>query len=151
MNEVPEQDMALAINRGFQTEGLPKRIKIDNGKPLVYPHERQIPTLTILWWVGLGIEVIQNKPRCPQQNGTVEGLQNICYRWSAPAQCANIEQLQGAVNEANRIQRSVFRMPRKQRLTRQQLYPQLAINPRKYQPEVFCFQKAEAYLAQKLS
>lgn len=142
--------MALAVNRCFEAEGLPRRIKIDNGRPLAHPQDRNVPTLTVLWWVGLGIEVVYNKPSCPQQNGTVEGLQGICCRWSSPVECANIGQLQMAVDEANRIQRSVFLVPRKDRLTREQLYPQLATNPRKYDPKTFCFNKVGAYLAQKV-
>ena len=75
MAQVPEAAMCEAVNHCFEKEGLPVRIKIDNGLPLVHPHQRDLPTRTVLWWVGLGIEVVCNKPRCPQQNGTVENLQ----------------------------------------------------------------------------
>lgn len=150
MSEVPERDVALVVNRCFEAEGLPVQIKIDNGKPLAHPSERDLPTLTVLWWTGLGIHVVYNKPACPQQNGTVEGLQGICCRWAEPSRCASVEELQAAVDEANRIQRSVFRVPRKKGLTRQQLYPELDTNPRKYDPKAFSFEKVEAYLAQKV-
>lgn len=139
--------MALAINHCFENEGLPRRIKIDNGVPLVFPHESDLPTLTVLWWVGLGIEVIKNKPRCPQQNGTVEGLQGVCFRWADPANCATAEQLQQSINEAIRIQRRVYLLPKKKHQTRQQLYPQLNTNPRKFSVSAFDFNRVKNYLA----
>lgn len=150
MSEVPQQMMALAINHCFEAEGLPQRIKIDNGVPLVYPKERDLPTMTVLWWIGLGIEVVYNKPRCPQQNGTVEGLQGTCFRWSNPAQCTCAEQLQHAVKEANRIQRRVYILPRKKHQTRTQLYPQLDSNPRRYHVDVFDFERVAQYLMYKV-
>lgn len=142
--------MALAVNRCFEIEGLPQRIKIDNGVPLVYPHERDLPTLTVLWWIGLGIEVVYNKARCPQQNGTVEGLQGICFRWSNPAKSASVQELQQAVKEANRIQRSVYLIPKKKHQTRAQFYPQLNTNPRRYHINAFHFERVDQYLAQKV-
>lgn len=150
MSEVPQQLMAKAVNRCFVKEGLPRRIKIDNGEPLVYPHERDLPTLTVLWWIGLGIEVIYNKPRCPQQNGTVEGLQGVCFRWANPAQCASLEELQHAVNEANRIQRCVYSLRTKNHQTRSTIYPQLQTNPRPFHPRLFDFDRVKQYLSQKV-
>jgi hypothetical protein len=77
VTEFSEKEVALSINTCFNAEGLPKRIKIDNGLPLARPQQIDVPTLTELWWTGLGIEVIRNQPVCPDQNGTVEGLQGI--------------------------------------------------------------------------
>ena len=150
MSKVPQQLMAAAVNHCFEAEGLPRCIKIDNGEPLVYPSERDLPTLTVLWWIGLGIDVVYNKPRCPQQNGTVEGLQGICFRWSDPAQRASVEALQSAVNEANRIQRCVYRIRKEKYQTRIQLYPQLATNPRRFHLQAFVFDRVKQYLAQKV-
>lgn len=150
MSEVPQQAMAKAVNHCFKQEGLPRRIKIDNGVPLVYPKERDLPTLTVLWWIGLDIEVVYNKPRCPQQNGTVEGLQGTCYRWSDPTKCASVQELQVAVKEANRVQRSVYLLPGKKQQTRTQLFPQLNTNPRRYHIDAFSFDRVAQYLAQKV-
>jgi hypothetical protein len=150
MSEVPQADFAAVVNRCFEAEGLPRRIKIDNGHPLVYPKERDLPTLTVLWWIGLGIEVVYNKPACPQQNGTVEGLQGTICRWAEPQHCRSVEQLQEQISEALRIQRQVYRMPRHQHKTRAELYPDLLTNPRQFCPEQFDHSKVEAYLAQKV-
>lgn len=150
MTQVPETAMCQVVNHCFEKEGLPVRIKIDNGLPLAHPQERDLPTHTVLWWVGLGIEVVYNKPRCPQQNGTVENLQGTCFRWSNPAECQSPEMLQERLNEANRIQRSVFRLRDKGGKTRQELYPQLDNNPRKFTAQVFDYERVKQYLAQKV-
>lgn len=142
--------MCQAVNRCFEKEGLPRRIKIDNGMPLVLPKDRDLPTLTVLWWIGLGIEVVCNKPRCPQQNGTVENLQGTCFRWSNPGQCDSVQMLQQSLDEANRIQRKVFRLRNEQGKTRQYLYPQLDTNPRRLTPEAFDYERVKHYLAQKV-
>ena len=142
--------MCQVVNHCFEKEGLPEEIKIDNGLPLVHPHERDLPTHTVLWWVGLGIKVVYNKPRCPQQNGTVENLQGTCFRWSNPGECQSAEMLQASLDEANRIQRNVFRLREKQGKTRQELYPQLATNPRRLTPQSFDYERVKQYLAQKV-
>lgn len=150
MAQVPEWAMCQAVNHCFEKEGLPKRIKIDNGLPLVLPHDRDVPTRTVLWWIGLGIEVVCNKPRCPQQNGTVENLQGTCSRWSRPHECHSAQELQGNLDETGRIQRKVFRLRKKQGKTRQELYPQLDANPRRYTPEAFDYGRVKHYLAQQV-
>lgn len=150
MAQVPERAMCEAVNHCFEKEGLPRRIKIDNGLPLALPHDRDVPTRTVLWWIGLGIEVVYNKPRCPQQNGTVENLQGTCFRWSDPLACQSAQLLQGSLDEADRIQRSVFRLRKKQGKTRQELYPGLDTNPRKFTPEAFDYQRVKHYLAKQV-
>lgn len=150
MSELPEKDVVLAINACFEAEGLPKRIKIDNGLPLARPQQIDVPTLTELWWTGLGIEVVRNRPACPQQNGAVEGLQGICARWAQPSQCPSIESLQKAVNEAIRIQRYVYLIPAKGHKTRQELYPSLATNPRKYDPADFSMERVWTHLEKRV-
>jgi hypothetical protein len=147
MAELSEKEVALAINDCFATEGLPSRIKIDNGLPLARPQQIDVPTLTELWWMGLGIEVVRNRPSCPQQNGAVEGLQGICARWAEPNLCDDTTELQKAVNEANQIQRYIFLMPHKKHQTRADLYPGLKSNPRRYDPTNFSMNKVREVLA----
>jgi hypothetical protein len=150
VTELTEKEVALSINTCFSVEGLPKRIKIDNGLPMARPQQIDVPTLTELWWTGLGIEVIRNQPACPQQNGTVEGLQGICARWSEPNECKDIESLQKSVNEANRIQRFVYRVPRKKHQTRASMYPSLESNPRRYKPQDFSMERVWLFLAERV-
>ena len=89
--EINEQQALQDINGCFEKFGMPENIKIDNGKPFVNPKNRDVPTKSILWWVGLGINVIQNPLRTPQDNGAVENLQGALYRWTKPSIFDNIE------------------------------------------------------------
>ena len=150
MSELDERAVARAINTCFESEGLPKCIKIDNGLPLVHIHQRDVPTLTELWWIGLGIEVVHNRPACPQQNGTVEGLQGTCSRWAQPKLRQSAEELQSSLDDANHIQRCVFRVPSKKNQTRQVLFPGLDANPRRYSPKVFSIERVREWQASKV-
>jgi hypothetical protein len=136
-----------AMEQAFQEWTLPKRIKIDNGLPFVNSKARNNPTLPILWWVGMGIEVIQNTPRRPQENGIVENLQGTTYRWVHPASYDNTQDLQRANDEISRRQREVYRIRRKEDKTRKELYPQLDDCPRPYDRTNFCIEKVHQYLS----
>jgi hypothetical protein len=142
---VSQYDMLQAVNRCFEAEGLPMCIKIDNGLPLVLPHTTDLPTLTVLWWSGLGIKVILNKPGCPQQNGTVEGLQRICFNWANSKDSKSVEEFQKSVDHARYIQRNVYHIKGKK--TRSEIFPELKLNPRKYNIEDFDFNKVCLFLA----
>lgn len=110
-----------------------------------------MPTLSILWWIGLGIEVEQNDPGSPQQNGTVEGLQNICHRWVNPTLYASIEAFQEALHQTGHIQRSIYKVPAKGYNTRLEMYPELKDNPRKESLITqFEFSRVAHYLAQQV-
>jgi len=139
-----------AITRCFEEWGLPQRIKIDNGIPLANVDRREIPTLTQLWWIGLGIEVHLNNFHTPQQNGTVEGLQGIGLRWSSPHQYDNIENYQTRINATSSFQREDFRIRKLGDKTRKELYPQLWTNPRKYRATKFCIKKVHDNLSQRV-
>lgn len=149
--EAIPQDLACQmVNDCMVQWGCPQRIKIDNGLPFANAGNRDIPTLTQLWWMGLGIEVILNPVGSPQHNGTVEGLQGICKRWSSPKLYESIESYQQRINQTNRIQREVFRIRKLGDKTRKELYPELWQNPRTYEPKNFSLQKVYDTLADKV-
>lgn len=106
--------------------------------------------MLVLWWVGLGIEPHRNDPCCPQQNATVECLQGICARWVCPAEQPSVEAFQQALDEELRIQREVYRLTRKKNMTRMELFPELAHNPRRFNPKDFCWNKVKQYLADQV-
>lgn len=150
---VEQMDPKLAtrkINKSFARWGLPIRIKIDNGRPFVNTNGRTVPTKTILWWVGLGIQVIQNKPRCPQQNGIVECLQGTMKSWCNPIGQPNRAALQKRLNEESDFQRNHYRIPARKHKTRIELYPCLEKNERKYDPKKFNMQLVYDYLELKV-
>lgn len=150
MAQLNEQQAVQYVNDSFKQWGIPKKIKIDNGKPFVHPGQRDLPTMTILWWVGLGIEVIQNDPGCPQQNAIVEGLQDTCYRWAAPQKQYNLDALQKSLDEAGRIHREVYQLARRGYKTRIQLYPDLMDNPRSFSHDLFDMNRVYTFLSQKV-
>ena len=148
--QIDLQAAIWSVNLCFKQFGLPKRIKIDNGHPFVNPHYRDIPTKAKLWWIGLGIQVIQNPPRCPQENGIVEGLQGICYKWTNPKKIQTAKQLQAKLNEISEFQRNHYEMPNRNNQTRIELYPNLNTNKRKYDPHQFNMNLVDNFLSQQV-
>ena len=148
MTQWSESRACQAVEKAFKAWTLPQRIKIDNGLPFANPKTRDIPTMAILWWVGMGIEVVQNTPGRPQENGIVENLQGTACRWVNPSKYSEPPQLQQGLDEVSRRQREVYRIRRKGDKTRTELYPKLTDNPRPYRKKDFCIKKVHQYLAQ---
>ena len=150
MTQWPQSKACKVVEKAFKRWTLPQRIKIDNGLPFVNAKTRDIPTMAILWWVGMGIEVVQNTPGRPQENGIVENLQGTTYRWVNPAKYETPAQLQQALDQICQRQREVYRIRRKGDKTRKELYPMLTENPRPYRRHDFCIKRVQQYLAQFL-
>lgn len=148
MTQWSEAEACAVLEQTFEQWTLPRCIKIDNGLPFVNSKCRDNPTMPILWWVGLGIKVIQNTPRQPQENGIVEHLQGTTHRWVNPGLYHTPAQLQEATLEVARRQREVYRIRRKQDKTRLELHPNLTQNPRPYRRTLFSIQRVYQYLAQ---
>lgn len=150
---VEEMDPKIStqlINKSFERWGLPKQIKIDNGRPFVNTNGREVPTKTILWWTGLGIKVIQNQPRCPQQNGIVECLQGTMNSWSNPKGQIDKQGLEKRLSEESDFQRNHYKIPSRNYKTRIELYPNLEKNTRKYDPKKFNMQFVYNYLESRV-
>lgn len=137
-----------SVNISFKRWGLPRRIKIDNGLPFVNPKYRDLPTLAKLWWIGLGIEVIQNRPLTPQENGVVECLQGIICSWVNPKQHPHSKSLQKRINQESDFQRNHYQIPAKGNKTRIEIYPELEENNRVYHPDNFNMNLVYEYLSQ---
>lgn len=151
--QVPEMDLrstTQGINLCFERWGLPQCIKIDNGLPFVLPQSLTLPTKAKMWWIGLGIQVIQNKVRCPQQNGAVEGSQGVLSSWSNPSGCENAEELQQRLDQESDFQRNYYHMPNRANFTRIELYPELEQNSRKYDPADFNINNVYTYLSKQV-
>lgn len=144
------QQATQIVNAAFDRWGLPKKIKIDNGYPFVNPKHLKNPTKTKLWWIGLGINVIQNRPRCPQQNGAVECLQGVLKSWSNPKGQDSLEDLQERLNQESDFQRNDYQIPAKGYKTRMELHPNLEKNERKYNPDNFNMILVYQYLSEQV-
>lgn len=129
----------------FKHWGLPRKIKVDNGKPFGDPQRASVPEL-VLWLVGLGVEVQWIAPRAPRQNATVERMQRTTAQWAEPACCTTPEQLQQKLNHLADLQTRHYPLQRKAGKNRKQLYPSLWSNPRRYTKSRFQIKKVHAYL-----
>lgn len=148
MGEINPNEAIRDVNNSFTRWGMPISIKIDNGWPFVNPAKIELPSLAILWWVGLGIKVIQNRPRSPQCNGTVENLQGTLASWSNPKGQNSILDLQTRLESESDFQRNDFPVMAKGGKTRKELYPELEANPRVYSPDLFEINRVYEYLSQ---
>jgi transposase InsO family protein len=116
----------------FGRWGLPGRLRVDNGKP--WGSWSDLPPALALWSIGLGITMLWNDPRRPQQNGVVERSQGTAKRWAEPHACHTVAQFQARLDEDDRLQRE--RYPLAQGRSRWELFPGLAHTGR-------CYQEAE--------
>jgi hypothetical protein len=119
------------LREAFARWGLPERIRVDNGTP--WGSAGDLPTDLALWLIGLGVEVAWNPPRRPQDNGVVERSQGTGKRWAEPATCGDATELQGRVDEMDRIQRELY--PVAGGSSRAATFPALAHSGRPYEPE----------------
>lgn len=120
--------MQAVLRRWFQRWGLPGSLRLDNGSP--WGSWSELPTALALWLAGLGVALLFNPPRQPRFNGVVEKSHDTAQAWAEPGQCDSPEQLQGRLDEADRIQREEY--PLDGGLTRVQLWPGLAVPLRAY-------------------
>jgi len=86
-NQVPPLAVQAALRAVFPQWGLPDRIRVDNGPP--WGSSSDLPPALALWWIGLGIGVIWNRPYHAQANGFVERFHGLLDAWGEPAACAD--------------------------------------------------------------
>jgi transposase InsO family protein len=125
------QQVADYLRRAFVQWGIPERIRVDNGAP--WGGWSDLPRELALWLLGLGIEVIWNKPHRPQQNGVVERSHGVCKAWVEPHTCADAAELQRRLDWASEMQRE--RYPSIKGQSRMAAFPQLAAGGREYHEE----------------
>ncbi len=123
--------------------GLPRAMKFDNGQPFADTTANMIPPLA-LWLLGIGIELIYNRPNSPQANAKVERCQGTSARWAEPGQMASAAQLKQRLEEV--CYDHVFRYPTRVcgGNTRIVCFPELLQNPKPFQPEQFDLDKVMA-------
>jgi hypothetical protein len=104
-------------------------VRVDNGAP--WGSKGDLPTDLALWLIGLGVEVIWNPPRCPQDNGVVERSQGTGKRWAEPHTCRDAAELQRRADDLDAIQRGEY--PAAGGKTRIEAFPGLAHSGRPYE------------------
>lgn len=121
--------MQQAVRAAFARWGLPRRLRVDNGKP--WGSWSDLPPALALWLIGLGLDMIWNDPRRPQQNGVVERSQGTSKRWAEPQTCQTVAELQARLDADDQLQRE--RYPLAQGQARWALFPGLTHSGRPYQ------------------
>lgn len=118
---------------------------MDNGRPFGDPQRQTIPYLA-LWLIGLGIGVIWNRPKIPQDNAKVERGQGVLTNWVEPRKCPNIDVLQHRLLKEAHFQRAIFSVSRLGGKTRIEAFPQLNEIRRAYNPQNFDLQRVLRFL-----
>lgn len=108
---MPTKEIQSALIEVFKSSGKPKAIRVDNGLSFVNS-PTNVPTPICLWLIGIGIRVIQNRPRQPTDNAKVERMQGLTARWAEPQKCAMLHQLNEALQMACLIQREQYKCDR---------------------------------------
>jgi len=136
------------LRQAFTRWGRPEQLRLDNGTP--WGASGGLPTGLVLWLAGLGVRVVHNPPRRPQDNGVIERSQGTGKRWAEPGQCASAAELQQRLAEADRRQRE--RYPYRDSQSRSQVFPGLRHSGRPYRAawerRHWSLQQAEALLSE---
>jgi hypothetical protein len=130
-NQVSPEEVRVQLRHALSRWGRPENIRVDNGSP--WGSKGEFPSELAMWLIGLGIEMIWNTPRRPQENGVVERSQGTGSRWCEPGTCQSPTELQTRLEEMDRIHREVY--PYRKRLSRLGYYPELAHTGRPYSTE----------------
>ncbi|MBE9063248.1 hypothetical protein [cf. Phormidesmis sp. LEGE 11477] len=142
---VPVTAVQKALSLAFKQWGRPHRIRVDNGQPW---GGGDLPKPLALWLIGLGIEVVWNRPYRPQENGMVERAHGTTKPWVEPQHCAGLSELQHRLNRAHYLQRE--RYPYRDKQTRLAYYPSLKHSGRSYSssPEQWMLERVDQVLSQ---
>ena len=127
-SQVPSGIVQAELRRCFKRWGRPASVRVDNGNP--WGSCGDLPTPLALWLIGLGIGVIWNPPRRPQDNGVVERSQGVAQNWAEPDRCHDAATLQRRLNEEDRVQRESY--PYGSFRSRLEAYPSLCHSGRPY-------------------
>lgn len=123
--QVPIKQIQSRLLGVFKRKGMPEWIKLDNGLPLGDPN-RDTPPILSLWLMSLGIRIIWNRPRRPQDNAKVERKQGVLGNWVEAHKAINQADLQARVDRQIYFHNHQYPVRRLQRRTRVETYPMLA-------------------------
>lgn len=114
----------------FGQWGLPAALRVDNGVP--WGSWSELPPDLALWLLGLGIDLVWNRPRHSQGNAVIERAHGVCQRWVEPATCPSRAELQARLAWATTLQREEY--PAIGGQSRVAAFPALVAGGRPYDP-----------------
>ena len=124
-------------------------MRVDNGEPLGSP-QHNTTSVVALWLIGIDVDMIFNKPRCPQANAKVERMQDVSARWSDLHKAQNIKQLQENLDKEALFQRAFFPVSRLKNQTRIACFPELGASRRIFDEKFFDEKRVYEYLSKKI-
>lgn len=124
-------------------------MRVDNGQPLGNPDGVAPPALA-LWLIGIDIDLIWNKPACPQQNARVEKMQHTTSRWAEVSQATSLSDLAQRLVATLLLQRETYPVSRLGYRSRLTAFPQLEISRRVYQAGDFDAHRVYGFVSRHL-
>jgi hypothetical protein len=84
VEHLPPSDVAIrrVMRRCFRRYGVPRVIRMDNGKPFGGEGAQGLTSLSV-WWTRLGIRVEFTRPAKPQDNGAHEQMHGVLEKETA--------------------------------------------------------------------
>lgn len=149
ISQVPVEEVRKRLIKYFFRWGKPGSMRVDNGEPLGHPTMTMTSPLA-LWLIAVDIDVIWNKPRCPQQNGVVENMQGTSSRWVELDKIRDLDHLQIRLDQESFLQREKLPVKRLARKTRIECFPELETSRRIYHPDDFDEQRVYNFLSKKV-
>lgn len=144
---MPVIDIKTSLAQIFANRGVPRLIKVDNGRPFGDPRRQGLPILA-LWLIGKGIDIIWNRPRTPQDNAKVERCQQTMGRWTQCKSAKSMEDLQRSLHQQAKFYNYTFRDRRRGNTTRAERFPTLKHTGRKFVGEQLDTQRIADFVAQ---
>jgi hypothetical protein len=118
------------LRQAFGRWGRPGQVRVDNGAP--WGSKGDLPPDLALWLLGLGVDVVWNRPGRATDNAVVERGHGVGANWAEPHAQGSAAALQERMAEMDRIQREEY--PGRDGRSRLQAYPGLAHSGRPYSP-----------------
>ena len=138
---MPVKEVQRELITVFKIWGRPKWIKVDNGRPFGDPQMEVAPPLA-LWLICLGIPIIWNRPRRPQDNAKVERSQGVLANWTEVDKCKDTFDLQIRLWEQAHFHNCHFPIRRWENKKRVEVFPGLHFTGRDWDPLDFDLQRA---------
>lgn len=149
ISQVPVEQVREKLIESFSRWGKPGAMRVDNGEPLGHPTMMMTSPLA-LWLIAMDIDMIFNKPKCPQQNAVVERMQSTSGRWVELDKIKDLSLLQIRLDEEAQLQRQHLPVKRLGSKTRLAVFPQLETSRRIYTEQDFDENRAYSFLSKKL-
>jgi hypothetical protein len=147
--QVPIEKVRQKIIEMFLRWGKAGALRVDNGEPLGCPTLSMTPPLA-LWLIAMDVDMVWNKPRCPQQNAVVERMQSTSARWAEVGKATCLQDLQRRLDAEAVLQRESLPVKRLQGKTRLEAFPQIETSRRVFNQDDFDAEKVYKFLSKKI-